>query len=335
LDTHALTDAQLAGQRLMAGFSGTELNTELRHLIREHKVGGLILFSRNIQNPPQVRHLCRSIQAYARSCGQPPLFIAVDQEGGRVARLKAPFTEFPGQPHIRTAADAIRFGDITGRELFDTGINMNMAPVLDVAPRDADSVMAGRVFGHDPAHAGQMGSLVIYHLQKNGVLAVGKHFPGIGRTTLDSHRDLPTLDCPLDGLEAWDLLPFKKAIEAQAAGMMLSHIRYTAIDPQWPASLSPRVTALLRDKLGYKGLVLTDDLDMGAIANYYDTRTAVRQLLRAGVDMALICHPGPAIETAIYEISAQMAADADLSARGRISAERVIQAKAKLNGGAI
>lgn len=311
----------------MAGFSGTELNTDLRYLIRELKVGGVILFSRNIQTPSQVRHLCRSIQDYAGSCGQPPLFIAVDQEGGPVARLKAPFTEFPGQPHIRTSADAIRFGDITGRELFDVGINMNMAPVLDVAPEGAESVMAGRVFGHDPAHAGQMGSLVIRRLQKNRVLAVGKHFPGIGKTTLDSHQDLPSLDCPLEVLEAFDLLPFKKAIEAQVAGMMLSHIRYTAIDPQWPASLSPRVTALLRDKLGYKGLVLTDDLDMGAIANYYDIQTVVGQLLRAGVDIALICHPGPAIETAFSEISAQMAAGEDLSAKCRDSAERMIKLK--------
>ena len=327
MNTLELTDAQIAGQRLMAGFSGTEFNAELRQLIREFKVGGVILFSRNIENPSQLRHLCRSIQDYAKSCGQPPLFIAVDQEGGLVARLKAPFTEFPGQPYIRTSKDAIRFGDITGRELFEVGINMDMAPVLDVAPEGAESVMAGRIFGHDPVHAGQMGSLVIGRLQKKGVLAVGKHFPGIGRTTLDSHQDLPTLDCPLEALEAFDLLPFKKAIEAQAAGIMLSHIRYTAIDPQWPASLSPRVTTLLRDKLGYKGLVLTDDLDMGAIANYYDIQTAVGQLLRAGVDMALICHPGPAIETAFSEITAQMAADAGLSARSRESAERVMKLK--------
>src|SRR6056297_2391797 len=252
----ALSPEQLAGQRLMVGFDGTELTDGLKFQIDTLKVGGVILFARNIRSPQQIRQLCGAIQEYAGSCGQPPLFIAVDQEGGPVARLKAPFTEFPGQPHIRTSADAIRFGDITGRELFDVGINMDMAPVLDVAPEGAESVMAGRVFGHDPAHAGQMGSLVIRRLQKNRVLAVGKHFPGIGKTTLDSHQDLPTLDCPLEVLEAFDLLPFRKAIEVQVAGMMLSHIRYTAIDPQWPASLSPRVTALLRDKLGYKGLVL-------------------------------------------------------------------------------
>ncbi len=307
----------------MTGFSGTELNAELKYLIGEIKVGGVILFSRNIRSPAQVRSLCQSIQDYAVSCGQPPLLIAVDQEGGTVARLKAPFTEFSGPPFIRTPGDAARFGDITGRELSGVGINMNMAPVLDVVPKNLDTIMMERVFGHDPDHAGQMGAIVIRHLQENGVFAVAKHFPGIGRTTLDSHLDLPTLECPLDVLEACDLLPFKKAIAGQVAGIMLSHVRYTAIDHEWPASLSPHVVALLRQKLGYTGLIITDDLDMGAIARHFDIKTAVRQLLFAAVDIALICHPGPAIETAFNEISALMASAPGLYEQGRLSVQRV------------
>jgi len=299
LHAESLTTAQLAGQRLMVGFSGTELSGDLKFLIDTVKVGGVILFARNIQSPAQVGNLCRSIQNYALSCSQPPLFIAVDQEGGVVARLKAPFTEFPGNPAIQTENDAARFGDITGHELADAGINMNMAPVMDVAPEGSKSIMAERVFGHDPEHVAQMGKTVIRHLQKNGIMAVAKHFPGIGKTSLDSHLDLPTLASELSEIEAFDLIPFKTAIANQAAGIMLSHIRYTGIDPDWPASLSFEITAaLLRRKLGFKGLVLTDDLDMGAIAKHYDIYTIIQRVLQSTVDMALICHPGPAIEAA-------------------------------------
>ncbi len=319
-----LTTAQLAGQRLMAGFSGTELSADVKYLIDTLKVGGVILFSRNIQSPQQVTRLCRAIQDYAQACGQPPLFIAVDQEGGVVARLKAPFTEFPGNPAMSGENDAARFGDITGRELAGTGINMNMAPVLDVAPEGLESIMAQRVFGNNPEYVAQMGRTVIRHLQKNGVMAVAKHFPGIGRTTLDSHRDLPTLDSPFSEIDAWDLLPFKTAIANQTAGIMLSHIRYTGIDPDWPASLSFETAfTLLRGRLGFNGLVLTDDLDMGAIAKHYDIKTAVRRVLQANVDMALICHPGSAVETAFEVIAEAMRARAYLYQQGVLSVGRI------------
>lgn len=323
-----LTTAQLAGQRLMAGFSGTELSGDLKNLIDTLKVGGVILFAGNIQSPPQVARLCRSIQDYAQTCGQPPLFIAVDQEGGVVARLKSPFTEFPGNPAMNGESDAARFGDITGRELAGAGINMNMAPVMDVAPEGLESIMRQRVFGNDPEHVAKMGKTVIRHLQKNGVMAVAKHFPGIGRTTLDSHLDLPVLDSPFSELDAWDLHPFKTAIANQTAGIMLSHIRYTQIDPDWPASLSFEIaTTLLRRKLGFNGLVLTDDLDMGAIAKHYDIKTAVNRVLQANVDMALICHPGPAVEGAVEVLQESMRTNKHLYQQGILSAGRIARLK--------
>ena len=328
MQANDLSIEQLAGQRLMVGFDGTELTDELKLQIDTMKVGGVILFARNIETPSQVRRLCFSIQDYARFCGQPPLFMAVDQEGGVVARLKAPFTEFPGNPAMRGPEDAIEFAEITAKELTEVGFNMNMAPVMDAAPEGLDSVNAKRIFGHDPAYVAEMGCTVIRHFQKNGLMAVAKHFPGIGRTVLDSHYELPTLDSPLAEMEAYDLIPFRAAIENQAAGMMLSHIRYSGIDSDWPASLSKKIAGdLLREQLGYNGLVITDDLDMGAIAKHYDINTIIQQLMGANVDIALICHPGPNIEAARDQIVQSMRDDAGLYAEGLASVARMAELK--------
>ena len=323
-----LAPAAIAGQRLMVGFDGTGFNEDLKLLIGTLNVGGLILFSRNLEDPDQIRRLCSDCQAYARRCNLPPLFIAIDQEGGQVARLKPPFTQFPGNPAMQSREDAVQFARVTARELSDIGINMDMAPVLDVAPAEIDSIMAGRAFGSDPAWVTALGLTVIENLQQRGIMAVAKHFPGIGRTVLDSHLALPDLDADIDKLHEFDLIPFRAAIENNVAGMMLSHIRYTAIDPVWPASLSPAVTAdLLRRKLGYDGLVMTDDLDMGAIKPGYDIATAIGQILRSEVDIALICHKGPDIQTAWEKMQVEMEADEGLRAMGQHSLERILQLK--------
>jgi len=183
-----------AGQRLMVGFDGTVLDDTLKHAIAAMNVGGIILFSRNIESPGQVQALCTAAQNYAAQCGNPPLFVAIDQEGGVVARLKAPFTRFPGNPAMQRTADAIDFARTTAGELQSIGVNMNMAPVLDVAPGHGPSIMAQRVFGGDPQWVARMGTAVIEHLQAKGVMAVGKHFPGIGRTVMDSHEGQPAPD---------------------------------------------------------------------------------------------------------------------------------------------
>jgi beta-N-acetylhexosaminidase len=298
---------QLAGQRIMAGFEGTELSDGLKFLIDTVKVGGVILFSGNVKTPGQIKNLCESIQDYAGSCGQPPLIIAIDQEGGQVARLKEPFTVFPGNPAMEGEEDAARFAATTSTELLGVGINMNMAPVMDVAPEGALSIMAGRVFGHDPYRVSKMGVAVIEGLQTKKIMAVAKHFPGIGRTLLDSHYDLPSLDAGFSDLESFDLIPFKAAIRHNVAGIMLSHILYTGIDDKWPASLSVKIAKeLLRDSMGYEGLVMTDDLDMGAVKNHFDIMTSVRQIVSAGIDMMLICHAGPDIELAFGEVLKNM-----------------------------
>lgn len=323
-----LATKMMAGQRLMVGFDGTEFDDDLRFLIRNLQVGGLILFSCNLDTPQQIRQLCHDCQEYAKHCELPPLFIAIDQEGGAVARLKPPFTQFPGNQAMKNPADAVHFASVTARELSDLGINMDMAPVLDIAPQGVNSIMATRAFGDDPQWVSMMGTTVIEQLQQRGIMAVAKHFPGIGRTVLDSHLALPDLEIDVQTLTNFDLIPFNAAISANVAGMMLSHIRYTGIDPIWPASLSPAVTAdLLRRKLGYNGIVMTDDLDMGAIKPSYDITTAIHQILLADVDIALICHKGPDIEAAYRTICHTLGDDPALKMMGRRSVKRILRLK--------
>jgi len=323
-----LTDEKLAGQRLMAGFDGTGLSSDLKYLISTLKVGGLILFSRNIESPKQLSCLCRSVQAYAASCGQPPLLIAIDQEGGAVARLKWPFTEFPARPPVTNMREAEHMACVMAWELAAMGINMNMAPVMDAAPKTMKSIMAGRAFSHDPHTVSELGCRVIEIFQRSSIMAVAKHFPGIGRTVTDSHEDLPFMDGDADDLHSFDLIPFQAAVRQNVAGMMLSHILYRKIDPLWPASLSvPIAKDLLRDQMGYKGLVITDDLDMGAIGKHYDMKTSIRQILLADIDIVLICHKGPNTGIARDEILRGINEEKSLRQSCEISVRRILEMK--------
>jgi beta-N-acetylhexosaminidase len=330
MDITDFSDKQSVGQRLMVGFEGTEMNAELKFLIDTLKVGGIILFSINLVDPDQIKNLCFSMQSYARSCGQPPLLIAIDQEGGQVARLREPFTQFPGNSKMKGPEDAIYFARTTAKELLEVGINMNMAPVLDVAPEGINSVMAERAFGPDPGWVSEQGRVVIEHLQAENIMAVAKHFPGIGRTVLDSHFELPDLDIDVDAMKGFDLFPFETAISHDVAGIMLSHIRYTGIDPDWPASLSKIIADdLLRKLMGYDGVVMTDDLDMGAIKKHYDIKTAIQQILSADIDMTLICHAGPNIESAFKEILEVQGRSQTMKDKGMKSLERIMKLKSR------
>lgn len=328
-----LSNRQLAGQRLMVGFDGTRLNADLRHLINTLMVGGIILFTRNITGPEQLQKLCLSIQEYGRQTGIPPLFIAIDQEGGQVARLKEPFTQFSGAAQLKKAEDARRFARITAYELNAVGINMNMAPVMDVALEKARSIMADRSFGSDPNQVSRIGIQIITRLQQDKIMAVAKHFPGIGRTTLDSHLDMPTLGVDIDTLVATDIIPFQDAISHKVAGIMLSHIFYDRIDPNWPASLSPVIARdILRDGMGYDGVVMTDDLDMGAIKKNYTIQEVMSQILSADIDIALLCHKSPDIEIAHEEILTSIRDSIDLRTRCKASVERILKLKERYLG---
>jgi beta-N-acetylhexosaminidase len=322
---------RIAGQRIMAGFIGTELNHDLKFLIDTIGVGGIILFSRNIINRDQLKNLCNDAAAHATACSRPPLLVAIDQEGGTVARLKTPdFTEFQGAPFIKDANDAERFAAITAKELLDVGINMDMAPVMDVVPQGFDGIMSERVFSHDPLMVANLGCSIINRLQSSGVMAVAKHFPGIGRTTLDSHLLRPDLDASFESLSALELVPFRAAIASGVSGIMLSHIRYTGFDDQWPASLSTEIALnLLRNQMGYSGVVMTDDLEMGAVENHYDMAVMTRQVLDAEVDIALVCKTRQKIEHVFESICRQLTDNAAFMEKAGRSANRITALKQK------
>ncbi|MDD9304515.1 MAG: glycoside hydrolase family 3 protein [Desulfobacter sp.] len=328
MNVSGLSMEELAGQRLMLGFDGLFLNSELKHLVREYRAGGIILFKSNIESVDQLKKLCFDAGQYALDCGLPPLFIAMDQEGGVVARLGKPFTQFPGNPHVKTLEAAREFARITARELLDVGVNMNMAPVMDVAPRGVDSIMKQRVFPGDHDLVSKLGTAMIQTFQDQNLMAVAKHFPGIGRTVKDSHFSLPVLDAEIQMLWASDIKPFKAARDVKVAGIMLSHIFYPQLDPVWQASLSPLIAGeLLRNELGYDGLVMTDDLDMKAID--HDIKTCMRQIMSAEIDLALICHSGPNIQKARDAVLGILETNSDLFKKGNASVQRILRAKEK------
>ncbi len=333
MDPEAWSLEALAGQRLLVGFEGLRLDAELRALIRSVQPAGVILFRRNIATPEQVRELTAALQSFAARIGLPPLWIAVDQEGGRVARLPPPFTQFPETPPIASLAQAERFAAITASELGAVGINMNLAPVLDVAPAGFGSVMEGRALGSDPLTVARLGAAVIRGLQSRGVLSVAKHFPGIGRTRLDSHEDLPVLTEDLEALESFELLPFRAAVDSGVAGIMISHVLYPRLDPQRPASLSAVVVqGLLRRRLGHKGLALSDDLNMGAVAQACSFEEAVRQAFRAGVDLLLVCRHTERIARAHAVLLEELEkGDSQRQESARESIARILDAKGVLS----
>lgn len=322
-----MTIEALAGQRLMAGFDGTDLDDELKFLIHDLKVGGIILFARNVENSGQVARLCKNCQAFARQCHCPPLFVAIDQEGGQVARLKRPmFKEFDGAPAINTQGKATLLGEEMAILLKGLHLNMNLAPVMDTVPHEFEGIMNQRVFQGSPDTVAALGMGVINALQAQGIMAVAKHFPGIGRTTLDSHLHLPVLETPQEDLMQTDLIPFKSAIAGRVSGIMLSHILYTGLDSRWPASLSVKIAGtLLRDQLGYNGLVMTDDLDMKAIT--HDIPTSIQRILKARIDMFLICHSGPGIEAAVVETRKCLGRDETMYKHGITSVKRILNTK--------
>ena len=331
MDTSIFSNEQIVGQRLVVGFDGLKINNELKFLIDKIKVGGIILFSRNISSPEQIKKLCLSVQKYANKCRQPPLLIAVDQEGGKVARLKKPFTVFAGNSEMKEIKDAVYFAQVTASELSEVGINMNMAPVLDVVPGDQKtSIMTDRSFSCDPGRVSDFGTAVIKTLQQNKIMSVAKHFPGIGRTIQDSHLNMPVIKEDIDVLRKSDFLPFESAIKHEVAGIMLSHILYKSIDSKWPASLSVNIAKkLLRKHMGYKGVVMTDDLDMGAIEKNYGFTSSINQIMIADVDIALICKNSPKIECAFDIMLNRMESDRNMRSKSLASAKRIMMLKKK------
>ena len=278
------------GQLLIAGFNGHQLPVELKRLAREFGLGGVILFARNVADPEQVAELCYDA---ARLDPELPLWVSVDQEGGRVARLKAPFTEWPPMATLGRSGDvhlAERFARALAAELKAVGITLDYAPVLDVHTNPNNPVIGDRALADKAGDVARLGAAIIRTLQKEGVAACGKHFPGHGDTGTDSHHELPLVEHPLERLREVEFVPFRAAVEAQVAAIMTGHVFLPALDDKRPATLSKRiVTDLLRDELGYQGLILSDDLEMKAIASEYSAPQSAVLAVEAGCDGVLIC----------------------------------------------
>ncbi len=278
------------GQLLIAGFEGEQVPVELRSLARELGLGGVILFSRNVKDPEQVAEL--SAEA-VRLNADPPLWVSVDQEGGRVARLKAPFTEWPPMATLGRCGDpalARRFAQALAAELRAVGITLDFAPVLDVHTNAGNPVIGDRALAEDAREVATLGRAIIEGLQDGGIAACGKHFPGHGDTGADSHLELPLVEHPPERLREVEWLPFRAAIDAGVAAIMTAHLLVPSLDEQAAATLSPAiVTGILRNELGYQGLILSDDLEMKAIAATHTIPEAAVLALAAGCDGILIC----------------------------------------------
>ena len=274
----------------------------MRSLAREFGLGGVIFFSRNIQEPEQVAELSHDSQALA---GELPLWVSVDQEGGRVARLKDPFTVWPPMATLGRSGDpalATRFAAALATELKAVGITLDYAPVLDIHTNPKNPIIGDRALAETAESVAQLGAAVIRGLQDNGVAACGKHFPGHGDTSVDSHLELPLVEHPPDRIRRVECVPFREAVRAEVAFMMTAHILVPALDEERPATLSPKiVTGMLREELGYQGVILSDDLEMKAIARTYAVPEAAVQAIAAGCDGLLICSGDVALQAATLE----------------------------------
>jgi beta-N-acetylhexosaminidase len=282
------------GQRSMVGFEGHTASAEVKALIREFGVGHVVLFARNVAGPEQVAELVRELQSTARDAGHDlPLLVAVDQEGGRVARLKEPWTVWPPLRAIgRTGSGEIarEVGAALAAELSACGIRYDFAPCVDVDTNPRNPVIGDRSFGGDPDLVGRLGAAMIRGLQGGGVAACAKHFPGHGDTDVDSHLDLPSIEHSRARLEDVELRPFRAAIEAGVATVMVSHLLVREMDDAVPATLSRKlVKGLLREEMGYSGPVVTDDLEMKALAKHWTPAQMAVMAAMAGCDLLAIC----------------------------------------------
>ncbi len=279
-------------QSFVVGLPGPEAGPEELALVAEKGLGGVIIFARNVESPAQVWQLNYDLRRAAAQAERPSLLVMVDQEGGSVARLHAPFSDGPELAALGSgsATELSAHGARLGRELVAAGFNWDLAPVLDVHAID-EGIMASRSLGADPARVAELGAAFIHGMQSADCLACAKHFPGLGRTTADTHVERPLVELSRADLEAVELKPFVAAAEAGVAGVMVCHAVFSALDPKRPASLSARVIqGLLREEVGFGGLVLSDDLEMGAVAAHLDPAEAAVKAYLAGCDLVLVCH---------------------------------------------
>jgi len=294
-------EERFLGQLLLTGVPGPELDADSARRFRKLQPGGFILFGRNIKSPEQLRKLIDDL----RDLSDIEPMITIDQEGGRVSRLRLIGSEPPNAQQLRQKGDIKlirRHGHLTGEILRIFGFNLDLCPVLDISYDDeADNSLKGRCYGRTPAEVIANASVFNRALRAEGILSCGKHFPGYASAECDPHHELPVIKKTLEEMEASELQPFR-ALLPDLDALMTCHSHYPCWDadrPRWPASLSSKVVGqFLRNQLGYEGLVMSDDLDMGAILNEVTFDDTIRACIECGNDMAMICHRVELVEAA-------------------------------------
>jgi len=319
------------GELFVTGFEGRSVDRELERFWKTTHVGSAILFRDNLTGPEQAWNLC----AQLRRVAGPQVLIGIDQEGGRVQRLKdPPFTRVPPMSLVgRTGSPDVarRVGRILATELGALGVNVDFAPVLDLALHEG-TVIGDRAFAADPREVARMGLALHEGLAEGGVVSCGKHFPGHGATGSDSHLHLPVTDVGLDGLRATHLMPFAAAAKAGLPMLMTAHVLFPAGDPDLPASLSRFwVDQVLRGELGYKGVIISDELGMGAVSKTMSIEDAVLRLLETSTDLFLI-RDRDACAQGVETVHRALAARVTTPERVHASAERVRALKAAYAG---
>lgn len=318
-----------AGQMLVAGFDGTSLDTATERALGAGELSGAILFARNVEAPRQVAELNAALLRCCRDGTAP--FVSVDQEGGRVQRIKEPATRIPPMWLVGATRDprlAVRVGEVIGAELEAMGFNLNFAPCADVRTNPDNDVIGDRSFARDPQWVGRMAGAIMLGLTTSGIIPCAKHFPGHGDTLLDSHYELPRIEHDIERLRRVEIPPFRALMKADVPMVMTAHLQIPAIDTHHPATLSENaIGELLRRKLHFGGVVCSDDLEMKAVADRYPIDEMMHLGVRAGVDLYLICHTREKWEEA-FETLVRMGERASYDReRIALSAGRVRQLK--------
>jgi len=327
-----MTTKQKIGQRFGLGFSGTAVSGELRRLVREYKVGNVILFKENLESAAQARALCSDIQALVKDETGYLAFIAIDQEGGAVTRLPEDMVNVPGAMALAASGNAENVSlaaRITAAELRRIGVNFNMAPVLDINCNWDNPVIGNRSFAPNAADAASFAAAAINAFAEEGLMCCGKHFPGHGDTAVDSHLDLPLVNLSLDELEARELIPFRAAITAGIPAIMTTHILFPQVESEkLPATMSEKILkALLRERLGFGGLIISDAMEMKAIKDYYGVPRGCALALAAGVDIVYVCHESPDMEASLREALCAFEDDSIDAKELDASVERILRYK--------
>lgn len=287
-----MTLKEKIGQMIVVGFNSPEIDQYITTMISDYHVGGVILFDRNMESPAQVASLNKQLQKLAlKKEHQIPLYISIDQEGGDIIRMREKVSPIPSQQELGERNDpeeVLEVAKRTGEELSEMGFTVNHAPVLDLSDRDS------RSFGEDPEKANLLGRQVIAGMANSGITATVKHFPGNGRSEVDPHIEQSSVEADKLDLENQDIYPFKQIIQEldhHQFFVMVTHLKYPAYDKENPASISPVIIQdLLRDQLGYTGIVVTDDLEMGAVNKYFTYEDLGYRAVGAGADLLLVCH---------------------------------------------